>query len=662
MANTIAFACLDVRVSAVLSRLGIQTRLQLAITISVAVLIVVTTLGGSGGAPWVFFTYRTLLVVVAVLGAIGSKNADLRIDRLFLAATAFLFALMLISVLRIQGSHFEGFYLWFKYLFFACGFISLANYARYQSARWKGLLLVVVVAAGLAHLLPDLVLARGQVVGFSHNNANYFATFLLIGLGVTMGAAAFGASVPWRIAAGAAAALTLFGIMKTSSRGATVAVIAMCTVAAVRARARVPRQLWLVAALGVVLIAVISSPYLIQKFTDRGEVDPYNYARTGIWLSSLRLIAHNPVLGVGFGQFLHISKRYTLPVEGTVARYLKRAQMAHNEYLQHIGELGIPAAVLLFSLLGCLLYVVFKRAHTVWPEYRCFHEAALLTATGIAVHALVDNCWTIPVTTSGLIVLALSDPLPLVKVEQRVRHRTWQLALAGAFVAIVYILSIAAPALALYYNDLGHQAYDRNDFVTAERFHLAALGIVPNHPLFLDNLGMVYLEESTERRDPSRLESARQYFARAIDANPRALEPHIHMETVLIRLLSGDPAHDRHIYQDIVRFNTQLLEIDPFLPFACKNLASAYYNLGEMDRAIKELNKAIGYEPNYVPGYFQLADWYGERGDMQSRAQYMTAAFSIVNKYRDFKPTQAYEGMLLGRPESSWAANTGAHR
>src|SRR5215510_956898 len=118
MANTIAFACLDARVSAVLSRLGIQTRLQLAITISVAVLIVVTTLGGSGGAPWVFFTYRTLLVVVALLGAIGSKNADLRIDRLFLAATAFLFALMLISVLRIQGSHFEGFYLWFKYLFF----------------------------------------------------------------------------------------------------------------------------------------------------------------------------------------------------------------------------------------------------------------------------------------------------------------------------------------------------------------------------------------------------------------------------------------------------------------------------------------------------------------------------------------------------------------
>ena len=55
-----------------LSKLGIETRLQLAITICVMALIIVTTLGGSGGAPWVFFTYRTLLLLIATLGAIGS--------------------------------------------------------------------------------------------------------------------------------------------------------------------------------------------------------------------------------------------------------------------------------------------------------------------------------------------------------------------------------------------------------------------------------------------------------------------------------------------------------------------------------------------------------------------------------------------------------------
>ena len=81
-----------------LGRLGIETRLQLAITMSVVALIIVTTLGGSGGAPWVFFTYRTLLVLIAILSAIGSQKADHKIWPVFIACTFVLFALMLMSV------------------------------------------------------------------------------------------------------------------------------------------------------------------------------------------------------------------------------------------------------------------------------------------------------------------------------------------------------------------------------------------------------------------------------------------------------------------------------------------------------------------------------------------------------------------------------------
>src|SRR5262249_17721928 len=155
-------------------------RLQLAITLCVVGLIVVTTLGGSGGAPWAYLTYRTLLVGIAVLAAIGMHGAAFRISRVFVLGVVLLFALMLISVHRIQGSHFEAFYLWFKYAFFAAAFVNLANYARYQSARWRALLLAAIIVVCLAHLLPDLILNRVIVAGFSKNNANYFATFLLI--------------------------------------------------------------------------------------------------------------------------------------------------------------------------------------------------------------------------------------------------------------------------------------------------------------------------------------------------------------------------------------------------------------------------------------------------------------------------------------------------
>src|SRR5207249_5703149 len=77
-----------------LQHLGIESRLQLAITLCVAALIIVTTLGTSGGAPVVFFIYRTLLISIAILCTIGSRRADLRISAMFLAWVTVLFLLM----------------------------------------------------------------------------------------------------------------------------------------------------------------------------------------------------------------------------------------------------------------------------------------------------------------------------------------------------------------------------------------------------------------------------------------------------------------------------------------------------------------------------------------------------------------------------------------
>src|SRR4051812_9036311 len=140
-----------------LKRLGIQSRLQLAVTVCVVTLIVVTTFGSSGGAPPVFFIYRTALLLIAILCTIGSRESDMRLSRFLLAVLAVLFLIMLASVLRIPGSHFEGFYLWYRYVFFACALLALAHYSRYQSPRWKGLLLATIIFIASAYLLPDLV-------------------------------------------------------------------------------------------------------------------------------------------------------------------------------------------------------------------------------------------------------------------------------------------------------------------------------------------------------------------------------------------------------------------------------------------------------------------------------------------------------------------------
>ena len=639
-----------------LQKFGIEGPLQLAITLCIFALIIVTTLGSSGGAPPVFFVYRTLLLCIGILCTIGSRRSDWRISQAFSLLVIVLFLLMLASVLRIPGSHFDGLYLWDRYAFFAFAFLNLANYARYQSARWKALLLGAVIIVGVVYLVPDLIRSHDRVYGFSLVNGDYFATYLLIGVAASLAAAIYASNTKWRFLCAIAAALLGFGIIRTASRGAALTGIAMVLVAAIRARERIPRLVWLFAALVGLALAVAYSPDLIFKFLDRNQSDPYNYARISIWKSSLEVIAEKPLLGIGFGQFVHVSKRFSFPVEGQVARYLKRIGMAHSEYLQHMAELGIPAAFLLFGLLGYLMFMVWKRSATAWPENRCFHEAAILTAVGVATHALVDNCWTIPVTAAAITVVSLADPLPLTLRETPQRQwRAFDVALAIGLTAIIYVHSLVIPSLGLYYNDRGHQAFDKDDLSSAERFHKTALKIIPDQPAFLDNLGMVYLHQFLKNGQTQSLELAQAYFSRAIAENPHALEPRMHMETTLIRSLSGDDRLDTNVHKAILENDLQLLAIDPYLPFARKNLAGAYYSLGQPDQAFAEMRRAIDYEPNYVPAYLVMASWYAERGNTEESNRYTSIGVGIVYKYRNFKPKEMYEGILLGRPEASMA-------
>src|ERR1041385_1236555 len=210
-----------------LKTLGIESRLQLGITLCVVGLIVVTTLGSGGGAPPVFFLYRTLLLCIAVLCAIATRQSTLRISPLFICLIATLFLLMAMSVLRIPGSHFDASYLWYRYAFFACAFLSLAAYARYQPARWKGLLLGSVMLVGLVYLLPDLVRRQDRIYGFSLINGDYFATYLLIGLAISIAAAIFATDQRCRILCAIVAALFMFVIIRTAPRGAVLASIAI---------------------------------------------------------------------------------------------------------------------------------------------------------------------------------------------------------------------------------------------------------------------------------------------------------------------------------------------------------------------------------------------------------------------------------------------------
>lgn len=112
------------------------------------------------------------------------------------------------------------------------------------------------------------------------------------------------------------------------------------------------------------------------------------------WLA----IQDNPLLGTGLGSFASVFPLYQS------AEITSRYDMLHNDYLQNTLELGIPAAICLYSslfwLIGlCVRGILTRRRSVAFP---CLGLGASFL---VGVHALVDFSMQIPAITALYLVL-----------------------------------------------------------------------------------------------------------------------------------------------------------------------------------------------------------------------------------------------------------------
>lgn len=110
-------------------------------------------------------------------------------------------------------------------------------------------------------------------------------------------------------------------------------------------------------------------------FTRLGSlIDPSetsNFGRIEIWKSTLKSIAHNPVLGIGIGN-------YPVVLDQNISA-TRMGASAHNLYLQVAAEMGLPAAIIFMWF----LWEVFVRA---WSLAK---KQPYDTATGLFAFAIV---------------------------------------------------------------------------------------------------------------------------------------------------------------------------------------------------------------------------------------------------------------------------------
>jgi O-antigen ligase len=180
-------------------------------------------------------------------------------------------------------------------------------------------------------------------------------------------------------------------LMSHSRAGLAATLMAMLVLTALillAPSARAPWRLWFggFVAAGSAAILVLTG----ASTFDRLDMTAMNAEmRPKIDEALLRAIGDNLLRGTGLGSFQHIFTLYQpLSVVGLV-------DLAHNDYLENMLELGVPAAFLLFGAVGylgarCLLGVFRRRRDVIYP---CLGAAATVL---IGVHSAFDFSMQIP--------------------------------------------------------------------------------------------------------------------------------------------------------------------------------------------------------------------------------------------------------------------------
>jgi len=334
--------------------------------------------------------------------------------------------------------------------------------------------------------------------------------------------------------AGLAMALTVFGLLLTTSRGAWLALAAglalwvLWKVAAIRAaQSGIPHRAGRFVTLVAVAVIVLSMALLLlpngpQRLAAVVPGQNQLPSRVLLWSRALFLIQDVPLTGGGLDSFRALDSAYAFPI-WRWAKYHKDIFVtnyhSHNLWLDVAVEQGLPGLAALLWIQGSFVVMVWRGWRTAGgrdkadPWARVLFEAAVVSALVAAIHALVDD---VPYGSRAMllafvpmgVVAALAPPR-----VRRSRRAAWALALP----AVLILVSAAAlagqrPLLAAWEANLGAVAQARVELAgyldegwslsrvraEADRSRAAshfeqALAIDPDQPTANLRLGLIWL-------------------------------------------------------------------------------------------------------------------------------------------------------------------------
>lgn len=211
------------------------------------------------------------------------------------------------------------------------------------------------VTAAIGILSPPTEGMEGRLTG-TIGDPNEFAATLAAGFMLAVGISFTTApgSIA-RLSLRLTAALCLFALLLTLSRGGLVALVAALFLAPFLARHRLRAASAVAAFLiaAVILVASLAPDDAVDRFTARDG----GSGRTDIWKVAIRMIDDSPIIGIGGGNFISSASDYVL-FPGALHEkktLISEGSVAHNIYLEIWAEVGLVGLLLFLTvLIGCL--------------------------------------------------------------------------------------------------------------------------------------------------------------------------------------------------------------------------------------------------------------------------------------------------------------------
>jgi putative inorganic carbon (HCO3(-)) transporter len=309
--------------------------------------------------------------VIKLLGLLGFAWAGMRLaagdpsGALLSTRPARLFLLFFAVMVVIAMAHGTGFqYAVSRYVGFLV-FLPFVIVAVRTETDLRRVLKAMVLAYVLVFPYALRQMLRfGERLGTGLYETNYLATILVLLVPVAFVFASQERDPRGRLLWTGAGLLLVLMVFLTSSRGGFVGLLAAGMVYVYRRHGigrAVGAMLGLLACI-VVLPTDVGTRALATIFQDGGALpaglETSNRAHIALFWAALRMIADNPLIGVGPMNFKDLSTSYT---------GLDIANIAHNSFLEIAAEFGLPALGVFLLLLGST-FATLRRAIRFGPS------------------------------------------------------------------------------------------------------------------------------------------------------------------------------------------------------------------------------------------------------------------------------------------------------